>query len=131
MLIDVVAGIIFNDDKTQVLLSLRKPEQHQGDCWEFPGGKIEASENTKQALLRELDEELGILVTDCAPFCQIEHAYIDKAVRLNFWQVNHFDGNPSGRENQKLSWFELSELRGLKFPEANVPVVNKLLSAKL
>jgi len=109
--IDVVAGIIFNDDKTQVLLSLRKPEQHQGNCWEFPGGKIEAFENTEQALLRELNEELGIQVTDCAPFCQIEHEYVDKAVRLYFWQVYGFDGVPRGVEQQQLRWFALDERR--------------------
>lgn len=127
--INVVAGIIYNDDKTQVLLSLRKPEQHQGNCWEFPGGKIEPTENTEQALVRELDEELGIQVTDCKPYCQLEHEYIDKVVRLQFWQVNDFDGIPLGRENQQFDWFALDELRGLQFPEANIPVVTKLLDA--
>ena len=127
--INVVAGIIFNNDKTQVLLTLRKPEQHQGNCWEFPGGKIEPEENTEQALVRELDEELGIKVTDCRPYCQIEHEYVDKVVRLQFWQVTAFDGIPLGRENQQFDWFALNELKQLKFPEANVPVVNKLLDA--
>jgi len=126
--IDVVAGIIFSDDKTQVLLSLRKPEQHQGNCWEFPGGKIEGSENTEQALKRELHEELGIQVTQCRPFCQIEHEYVDKAVRLHFWQVSSFQGTPRGVENQQLNWFALDELGGLTFPQANVPVVTRLLS---
>lgn len=125
--INVVAGIIFNQDKNQVLLTLRKPDQHQGDCWEFPGGKIESTENAEQALIRELDEELGILVTDCTPYCQIEHEYIDKVVRLQFWQVSAFQGKPHGRENQQFNWFALDELRGLKFPEANNAVVTRLL----
>jgi len=125
--INVVAGVIFSDDQSQVLLTLRKPEQHQGNCWEFPGGKIEASESIEQALVRELDEELGIQVTDTAPYCQIEHEYSDKAVRLHFWQVRAFDGTPHGRENQQLDWFALNELSGLSFPEANLPVVAKLL----
>lgn len=127
--IDVVAGIIFSPDKARVLLTLRKPEQHQGSCWEFPGGKIESLESTEQALIRELDEELGIQVTDCRPFCRIEHEYVDKVVRLQFWQVSAFDGIPRGRENQQFEWFAIEALKGLKFPEANLPVVKKLLDA--
>lgn len=127
--IEVVAGIIFNQDKTGVLLALRKPDQHQGNCWEFPGGKIEDLENHEQALLRELDEELGIRITACQPYCQIEHDYADKAVRLHFWQVTGFEGEPIGCENQKLNWFALDELADLRFPEANKMVVAKLLGA--
>lgn len=125
--IEVVAGIIFNHDKSQVLLALRKPEQHQGNRWEFPGGKLEAHEAIEQALHRELNEELGIRVEVCESFCQIEHAYADKAVRLHFWQVNKFSGDARGRENQKLQWFALAELAELDFPEANKPVVLRLL----
>jgi len=108
------------------MLSL-EPEQHQGNCWEFPGGKIEASESIEQALKRELDEELGIQVIDCTPYCQIEHEYADKAVRLHFWQVTAFGGIPHGREHQQLDWFAVEELGGLSFPEANSPVVARLM----
>ncbi len=125
--IDVVAGIIFNESGTQILLSLRKPEQHQGNCWEFPGGKMEPSESQQQALVRELNEELGINVLQCAPFTEIEHDYKDKKVRLFFWQVSQFSGNPVGREAQQLAWFNLNELTELEFPAANKPVVELLL----
>jgi len=129
-LIDVVAGIIFSEDKKRILLAFRKPDQHQGNCWEFPGGKIEKSEETRQALLRELDEELGIEVTDCEPYCQIEHEYSDKAVRLHFWRVTSFNGVPRGRENQQLEWFSFDQIGDLTFPAANKPVVAKLLRAR-
>jgi len=131
IMIKVVAGIIFNEGKTQVLLALRKPDQHQGNCWEFPGGKIEASENVEQSLVRELDEELGIRVTQCKAYCQIEHDYGDKAVHLHFWQVSQFTGIPHGRENQTLAWFALNELAELTFPEANKSVVQRLLQQNL
>ncbi len=124
--IEVVAGIIFNQDKSQVLLALRKPDQHQGNCWEFPGGKIEPNEDRAQALARELDEELGIHVTESESFCQVKHDYSDKSVHLHFWQVTQFFGEPHGREDQKLQWFAVDELGSLRFPEANVPVVEKL-----
>lgn len=127
--IDVVVGIIFSADKSQVLLSLRKPGQHQGNRWEFPGGKIEASETIEQALSRELDEELGIQVTSAKAYYEVEHAYSDKSVRLHFWQVDGFLGEATGRESQKLQWFDLADLQALEFPEANKPIVLKLLEA--
>jgi len=128
--IDVVAGIIYNPSKTEVLLALRKPEQHQGNRWEFPGGKIEAAETTANALQRELQEELGITTLASNPYCQIEHRYADKAVRLHFWQVTQFDGAPVGQENQALRWVPIKELAGVSFPEANQPVVERLLQSQ-
>lgn len=121
------AGIIYNADKTSVLLSLRKPDQHQGNRWEFPGGKIEANESVPQALARELNEELGIQVTQCEPFCEIEHDYADKKVHLHFWQVTLFDGEPFGCEGQQLAWVAINELANLEFPQANIPVVEQLM----
>ncbi len=128
--IDVVAGIIYNPSKTALLLALRKPEQHQGNCWEFPGGKIEANETIAHALHRELREELGISTVHVNPYCKIEHRYVDKAVRLHFWQVMEFTGAPVGRENQQLRWVLIEELSELSFPEANKPVVARLLQAE-
>lgn len=111
-----------------MLLALRKPEQHQGNRWEFPGGKIEPPENSEHALSRELEEELGIRVTAAESFCKIEHRYEDKAVRLHFWQVSAFEGEPEGRENQLLRWVDIAKLRELEFPEANKQVVMRLLN---
>ena len=128
--IDVVAGIINNPLKTSLLLALRKPEQHQGNCWEFPGGKIEANETIAHALHRELHEELGISTVYVSPYCKIEHRYADKAVRLHFWQVTEFTGDPVGQENQQLRWVPIEELSELSFPEANKPVVARLLQAE-
>ena len=78
---------------------------------------------------RELVEELGIRTTKVAAFCQIEHRYPDKSVRLHFWQVDDFDGTPKGKENQQLRWFNITELVALDFPLANKPVVDRLLAS--
>lgn len=126
--IDVVAGIIFSADGQQVLLSLRKPEQHQGDRWEFPGGKQESDEALRQALQRELFEEIGINVIDCAPRTIVEHSYPDKQVRLHFWDVTRFSGMPEGKEGQTLQWFHLTDLSSLRFPAANQDIVDALVT---
>ena len=70
MIVHVAVGVIF-DNKGSVLLAKRAKHQHQGDLWEFPGGKVEKNEDAKQALVRELNEELGIIVTSSKPFLEI------------------------------------------------------------
>jgi len=124
--IDVVAAVIFSPDYSHVLLSLRKPEQHQGDRWEFPGGKQEVGESIELALLRELHEELGIRVLDYDEIKSLEHTYADKAVRLHFWAVTRFAGQPTGREGQQLRWVSREQLRDLEFPAGNQPIVDWL-----
>ena len=79
--IDVVAGIIFDESRHSVLLARRKPEQHQGGLWEFPGGKQEAGESQQEALQRELFEEIAIRPDTMRFRRSIEHRYDDKAVR--------------------------------------------------
>jgi len=124
--VDVVAGIVFDPRGKQVLLALRKPEQHQGDRWEFPGGKIEADETQSDALRRELQEEIDLTVQRCTHRRTLEHHYADKHVRLHFWDVTAFTGTPRGCEGQRLEWVSLESLAGLRFPEANQPIVDDL-----
>ena len=127
--IDVVAGVIFSEARDQVLLALRKPEQHQGNRWEFPGGKLEVGEAQQQGLARELFEEIAIVVTHSEHRLTLEHEYPDKHVRLHFWDVTSFSGEPYGREGQVLRWVALGDLPSLSFPEANEVIVNQLVSA--
>lgn len=126
-IIEVVAGIIFDSEQSEVLLALRKPEQHQGDRWEFPGGKLDDGETCRDGLVRELYEELGIAVTHCHARSIVEHKYPDKQVRLHFWDVTEFTGVPEGREGQALQWVPLSELSKYQFPDANQGIVNELM----
>lgn len=125
--VDVVAGIIFDTNAEYVLLALRKPEQHQGDRWEFPGGKMEANESQADALKRELSEEIDIRVDHSAHRQTLEHHYSDKHVRLHFWDVTSFSGTPRGCEGQRLEWVAIAELAALTFPDANQPIVDSLL----
>ncbi len=125
--INVVAGIIYSDDRSKILLSKRKLEQHQGGLWEFPGGKIEASEAQHIALARELKEELDIRPGSASYFIDVEHQYTDKRVHLWFWKVFDIQGEPSACEQQEWRWWEIHQLRTLEFPKANQAVVERLL----
>jgi len=124
--IDVVAGIIYNEDRTEILLALRPSTKHQGDLWEFPGGKIETGESPQTALIRELKEEIGITPKHIDPYVKLNYDYPDKKVCLDFWQVTQFVGVPVGVESQKIEWVPITQLREYRFPAANDVIVQKL-----
>ena len=138
----VVAAAIINK-QGEVLLALRATHRHQGGLWEFPGGKIEESEDARTALARELHEELGITVTRARPLIRIPHRYPDdvqgganvaggrtpgatKAVLLDVWRVDDFAGEAHGREDQRLEWVAVNRLRDKDYPAANLPVITAL-----
>jgi 8-oxo-dGTP diphosphatase len=124
--IPVVAAIIRQEDK--ILLSRRPLDKHQGGKWEFPGGKVQSGELAVEALKRECQEELGIEIISPCLFESVDFDYGDKAVRISFFTIERFDGKPEGREGQEIGWFSLHEIAMLEFPEANRPVVARLLS---
>ncbi len=121
----VVAAVVTNNSNG-VLVSLRSPHVHQGGMWEFPGGKVESGEKSRQALDRELEEELGIVPVTARPKICLLHDYPDKSVMLDVWHVDTFSGQPHGREGQEIKWVNPDELINLKFPAANVPVINSI-----
>lgn len=125
--IHVAVGVILNTDN-QVLLAKRPSHLHQGNKWEFPGGKVESGETCSQALIRELREEVNLIVIDTSPLMTISHDYPDKEVFLDIHTVNSFTGTPEGLEGQQVLWADLDNLKEYDFPEANTPIIDKLLS---
>ncbi|RBP84391.1 8-oxo-dGTP diphosphatase MutT [Marinomonas rhizomae] len=126
MLVRVAVGVILRDGA--VFIALRKSNQHQGGLWEFPGGKCEPFESAEAALMRELKEECGIVVTKCSFYKTIAHDYGDKQVELCFYKVTEFDGEPEGSEGQEVSWVAISSLSAYRFPEANQEIVLDLMA---
>ena len=104
----------------------RKAHQHQGNKWEFPGGKIEAMETAAQALKRELSEEIGIQVLGSTTLMNIEFHYPDKHVNLHVRMVDNFTGEAHGAEGQESQWVDFSTLKSLNFPEANQQIIQAL-----
>jgi len=118
----VAAAAVF-DDAGRVLITRRADDAHQGGLWEFPGGKLEAGESAREALRRELAEEVGIHITQARPLIRVRHDYPDKSVLLDVWRVDGFEGEAHGREGQPLQWVEPEGLGGYAFPAANLPIV--------
>ncbi|MGB0867491.1 MAG: hypothetical protein ACPGSC_13350, partial [Granulosicoccaceae bacterium] len=79
-----------------------------------------------ESLHRELQEELSISPVDCHPLCVVEHDYGRKVVRLHFFVVESFKGEPRSMEGQAFAWRAIEELPRIEFPEANKPVAQAL-----
>ena len=118
----VAVGVIRNADG-EILVTRRNDAAHQGGLWEFPGGKVEPGETVRQALKRELREELNIEARCVAPLIRIKHAYPDLQVLLDVWNVHEFSGMPTGCEGQPLQWLAPDRLAQLRFPDANLPII--------
>lgn len=124
--IRTVVGIIKREQK--LLVCERPLGKPYSGYWEFPGGKIEESETVENALIRELQEELGIKVIRAQAWFDHTHTYPDKTVLLHMWLVTEFSGEPCGKEQQKLRWVNSKELVELKLLEGNWPIIGKIKS---
>jgi 8-oxo-dGTP diphosphatase len=124
-MIEVAAGVL-TDPQGRVLLMQRLPGKHLAGLWEFPGGKIEAGETVARALLRELDEELGIEVLDAAPLISLPWRYPEKSVRLHACRVTAWRGEPRAREGHPLLWVGLRDMDVAAMPPADAPIVAAL-----
>lgn len=120
----------------QVLIAQRQAHQHLAGLWEFPGGKIETGESAAAALVRELDEELGLqLATELfTPLVQIPFSYPDKQVFLDVWCAElplSLLQQAQGQEGQSVRIIAKTELLNYAFPEANQKIIQALLAPEL
>lgn len=99
-----VACGALRDTQGRVLIVERPAGKIAALKWEFPGGKIEAGETPRAALDRELHEEIGITVREARPLTLFTHEYAERKVTLHTFLVTGWDGEPHGRESQRLSW---------------------------
>ena len=123
--IDVVIGVVLRTDG-HVLVCQRKPNGHLGGYWEVPGGKREPGESLEQCLIRELAEELAIVVRPLAALDVIEHDYPAVRVRLHPYLCAHAGGDAQPIGCQRLQWVPPARLSDYRFPPANAPLIADL-----
>jgi 8-oxo-dGTP diphosphatase len=128
-LVLVVACALIDADG-RILLAQRPPGSKMAGLWEFPGGKVEAGERPEQALIRELDEELGIKVAEAclAPLTFASHAYDDFHLLMPLYVCRRWEGIATPREGQNLAWVRPNRLRDYEMPPADAPLIPHLMA---
>jgi len=124
-IVQVAAGALF-DVTGRVLIAQRIPGKHLAGRWEFPGGKIAIGESATQALMRELQEELGVVIHDPLCFQTLRHQYSDRCIELTLFIVERFEGLPQGLDGQALKWVHLEVLHKADILEADRPFIKSL-----
>ncbi|WP_037371737.1 8-oxo-dGTP diphosphatase MutT [Salipiger mucosus] len=121
----LVSAVALIDVDGRVLIAQRPEGKSMEGLWEFPGGKVEAGETPEAALIRELDEELGIDTWESclAPLTFASHAYEDFHLLMPLFACRKWQGQPQSREGQALKWVGVRELRDYPMPPADLPLI--------
>lgn len=128
--VEVAAAVILRADGREFLLAQRPEGKVYAGYWEFPGGKLEAGESIHAALVRELQEELGITATRATPWLTREFTYPHATVRIHFWRVTAWEGEigvSAPLEHSAVAWLRSGELAGVSpILPANGPILKAL-----
>jgi len=126
----LVAACALVDADGRVLLAQRPQGKPMAGLWEFPGGKVESGERPEETLIRELEEELGIVVREpcLAPLTFASHAYPDFHLLMPLYVCRRWEGTVTPREGQSLAWVRPNKLRDYEMPPADVPLVSHLMA---
>ena len=114
----IVVAII-SDDKDRLLIARRPENAMLGGLWEFPGGKLEAGESMEQAIMREVEEELGIQIAVQREYMKLNHAYSHFKITMHAFMCIHLSGDPIPKASTDIRWVEPSQLGDFPFPKAN------------
>jgi 8-oxo-dGTP diphosphatase len=126
----LVAAAALVDQKGRVLIAQRPADKALGGLWEFPGGKLEPGESPEAALVRELEEELGVKAARDAlePFDFASHAYEEFDLLMPLYLLRTWQGEPSAVEAQALAWVHPQQLGEYPMPPADEPLVSRMIA---
>jgi 8-oxo-dGTP diphosphatase len=124
----LVVAVALVDVDGRVLIAQRPEGKSMAGLWEFPGGKVEPGETPEHALIRELQEEIGIDVTEncLAPFTFASHRYDDFHLLMPLYVCRVWDGAVVAREGQTLKWVRALDLKDYPMPPADIPLIAML-----
>lgn len=127
----LVAAAAIIDADGRVLVAQRPEGKSMAGLWEFPGGKVQSGETPEYALMRELEEELGIETRPCcfSPVAFASHSYDDFHLLMPLYVCRVWRGIPQTHEHKALKWLRPLDLYGLAMPEADVPLIPMLEAA--
>ena len=126
----LVAACALIDTDGRVLIAQRPQGKAMAGLWEFPGGKIEDGEQPEQTLIRELREELSIVVSEAclAPLTFASHSYPDFHLLMPLYVCRKWQGTVTALEGQQLAWVKPNKLRDYEMPPADVPLISHLMA---
>jgi len=124
----LVAACALIDADGRVLIAQRPPGKSMAGSWEFPGGKVETGERPEECLIRELREELGIIVKEecLAPLTFASHRYPEFHLLMPLYVCRRWEGMIAAREKQNLKWVRVNALRNYPMPPADEPLIPHL-----
>lgn len=120
--VEVVAALIWNNDR--FMICKRPPHKARANKWEFVGGKVELNESKEQALIRECQEELDVLIEINGIFTDVVHAYTDLKVHLTLFNAKIKSGIPKLIEHSDLKWIKTSEISKYDFCDADYEILD-------
>jgi 8-oxo-dGTP diphosphatase len=124
----LVAACALIDTDNRVLIAQRPEGRDMAGLWEFPGGKVEPNETPETALIRELEEELDIVVKPpcLAPFTFASHAYPKFHLLMPLYVCRRWEGEVTPREGQRITWVRANRLSDFPMPPADLPLITML-----
>ena len=124
--IPVSSGLIIQNNK--VLIGLRSKSDNGGGLWEFPGGKIEIDESSEEAVIRELNEELDIVVHKPKKVMQYLHRFKNLIYDISFFEVISFKGSIKNKVHDELKWTDLANINNYNFISGDLLIIEGLIN---